>query len=280
MHPQKSTRVSAILVLLFIIFIYTFTYTITSKINVTSKGVHLPVSKLHSILAVANLLAHNNTSQICYCGQISLQSAAGFLTVWHLWWVTLILLQWYTLWWETRYRRLLSALHSVCWNQKSALREIWDLLDFRHSTFRRQQMMGKIPSTFLSNSLLFSLQFPTLFSPIPSTFSLQFPPLFSPIPSTFLSNSLHFSLQFPPLFSPIPSTFPSNFPHYSLQFLPLFSPIPCTFFSNSLHFSLQFPPLFSPIPSTFLSNSCQGNKWGYNLASGVLKECCLWGIFI
>ena len=25
---------------------------------------------------VANLLAHNNKSQICYCGQISLQSAA------------------------------------------------------------------------------------------------------------------------------------------------------------------------------------------------------------
>ena len=32
--------------------------------------------KLHSILAVANLLAHNNRSQICYCSQISLQSAA------------------------------------------------------------------------------------------------------------------------------------------------------------------------------------------------------------
>ena len=28
--------------------------------------------KLHSILAVANLLAHNNISQIYYCGQISL----------------------------------------------------------------------------------------------------------------------------------------------------------------------------------------------------------------
>ena len=40
------------------------------------KGVYLPISKLHSILAVANLLAHNNKSQICYCGQISLQSAA------------------------------------------------------------------------------------------------------------------------------------------------------------------------------------------------------------
>ena len=35
------------------------TGTIASKINVTPKGVYLPISKLHSILAVANLLAHN-----------------------------------------------------------------------------------------------------------------------------------------------------------------------------------------------------------------------------
>ena len=54
--------------------------TIASKIIVTPKGVYLPISKLHSILAVANLLAHNNKSQVCYCGQISLQSAAVFLT--------------------------------------------------------------------------------------------------------------------------------------------------------------------------------------------------------
>ena len=51
-------------------------FTIASKINVTPKGVYLPNSKLRSILAVANLLAHNNESQICYCDQISLQSAA------------------------------------------------------------------------------------------------------------------------------------------------------------------------------------------------------------
>ena len=55
---------------------YHFACTIASKINVTPKGVYLPISKLHSILAVANLLAHNNKSQICYCGQNSLQSAA------------------------------------------------------------------------------------------------------------------------------------------------------------------------------------------------------------
>ena len=36
----------------------------------------LPRFEAHSILAVANLLAHNNISQICYCDQISLQSAA------------------------------------------------------------------------------------------------------------------------------------------------------------------------------------------------------------
>ena len=40
------------------------------------KAVYLPISKLHSITAVANLLAHNNKSQICHCGQISSQSSA------------------------------------------------------------------------------------------------------------------------------------------------------------------------------------------------------------
>ena len=37
---------------------------INSKINGTPKGVYLPISKLHSILAVANLLAHNNLWQV------------------------------------------------------------------------------------------------------------------------------------------------------------------------------------------------------------------------
>ena len=49
---------------------------IASKINDTLKGSYLSISKLHSILAVANLLAPNNISQICYCGQISSQSAS------------------------------------------------------------------------------------------------------------------------------------------------------------------------------------------------------------
>ena len=53
--------------------------TISSKINGTPKGVYLPISKLQSILVIANLLAHNYKSQICYCGQISLQSAAVIL---------------------------------------------------------------------------------------------------------------------------------------------------------------------------------------------------------
>ena len=60
------------------------TGTIASKINVTSIGVCicLPISKLHSILAVKNLLAHNNKSQICYCGKFHyrvLQLIAVFL---------------------------------------------------------------------------------------------------------------------------------------------------------------------------------------------------------
>ena len=42
----------------------------------------LVLSKLRSILAVSNLLAHNNKSKIiCYCGQISLQSAANIAAV-------------------------------------------------------------------------------------------------------------------------------------------------------------------------------------------------------
>ena len=40
------------------------------------KGVYLPISKLHSLLAVANLIALNNISQICNCCQISSLSVA------------------------------------------------------------------------------------------------------------------------------------------------------------------------------------------------------------
>ena len=44
--------------------------TINSKVNDTLKGVYLPISKLHSILAVANLLGHNNI-WLCYYGQVN-----------------------------------------------------------------------------------------------------------------------------------------------------------------------------------------------------------------
>ena len=37
--------------------------TINSKIYGTPKGAYLPISKLHSILAVVNLLAHNNITK-------------------------------------------------------------------------------------------------------------------------------------------------------------------------------------------------------------------------
>ena len=62
------------------IYMYVVLCSLVSNINVTLKGVYLAISKLQSILVVANLLAHNNTSQICYYGQLSLQSAAAFLT--------------------------------------------------------------------------------------------------------------------------------------------------------------------------------------------------------
>ena len=39
---------------------FVLVYTINSEINNTPKGVYLPISKLHSILAVGNLLAYNN----------------------------------------------------------------------------------------------------------------------------------------------------------------------------------------------------------------------------
>ena len=42
------------------------------------KGVYLPISKRDTILAVANLLAHNDNCQICYCGQFFLPNAAVF----------------------------------------------------------------------------------------------------------------------------------------------------------------------------------------------------------
>ena len=60
-----------------------FIPTIASKINVTPKCIYLPNLKQHSILAEANSLAHNNMRQFCYCGQISLQSAAvNFSIIW------------------------------------------------------------------------------------------------------------------------------------------------------------------------------------------------------
>ena len=44
--------------------------TICIKINGTPKGVYLPISKLHSILAVANLFAHNKVT-ISYYEQVN-----------------------------------------------------------------------------------------------------------------------------------------------------------------------------------------------------------------
>ena len=70
MLPKLSTKFDFILC------------TINSKINGTPKGVHLPISKLHSILSVANLLAHNNIT-ISYYGQVnSLQLKSSVASKW------------------------------------------------------------------------------------------------------------------------------------------------------------------------------------------------------
>ena len=52
------------------------------------QAVNLPISKLHSILSLANLLVHNIINQICYCDRISLQSTAinpfpSSVRIWH-----------------------------------------------------------------------------------------------------------------------------------------------------------------------------------------------------
>ena len=47
------------------------------------KGIYVPISKLHSILAKTNLLVHNKICQICHCGLLSQPNAAvnsSFLT--------------------------------------------------------------------------------------------------------------------------------------------------------------------------------------------------------
>ena len=64
------------------------------------KGDYLSISKLHLIVSVAILFAHNNISPSCYCGQISLQSAAVSCIFFFRdnlthFWITFILLWWY-----------------------------------------------------------------------------------------------------------------------------------------------------------------------------------------
>ena len=70
--------------------------TITSKINSTPKEVYLPILKVYSILAVSNLLAHNNL-WLCYHGHVNsprlksnvaLNWASKHLSGYHLfcWW--------------------------------------------------------------------------------------------------------------------------------------------------------------------------------------------------
>ena len=52
-----------------LIAVHLTTCTVNSKMNRTTKYIYLSISKLHSVLAVANLLAHNNIT-ISYYVQV------------------------------------------------------------------------------------------------------------------------------------------------------------------------------------------------------------------
>ena len=77
------------------------------------KGVYLPISKLHSILAVANFFAHYNLSQICYCGQISLHSFSDNLTPLGVAFILLVMVRVYKCW-RIIYFRLALYKRQVC----------------------------------------------------------------------------------------------------------------------------------------------------------------------
>ena len=66
-----------------------YRYTINKKIYGTPKGVNLPISKLHSILAVANLLTYYNNVTISYYVHVnSLRLNSNVVSKWaskHLW---------------------------------------------------------------------------------------------------------------------------------------------------------------------------------------------------
>ena len=62
---------------------YYFGCTINGKINGTPKGVYSPISKLHSILAVAILLAHNNITISYYVQVNSLRWGFHLLCCWY-----------------------------------------------------------------------------------------------------------------------------------------------------------------------------------------------------
>ena len=73
---------------------------INSKINGTPNGVYLPISKLHSILPVTNLLAHNNriVNYYIWASINSLRLKLSVASKWaskHLWGYHLFCCWWY-----------------------------------------------------------------------------------------------------------------------------------------------------------------------------------------
>ena len=87
-----------------------------SKINGTHKGVYLPISELHSILAITNLLAHNNLWLLIWASR-------------HLWRYHLICWWCYNRWKSSCDLPLSPPfLHLYIWrNQLQCLTQICDL---------------------------------------------------------------------------------------------------------------------------------------------------------
>ena len=63
-----------------------------------SKVVYLRISKLPSILTVANLLAHNKHKSNLLLRSIFITNAAILLTIWYIWGYHLFSLRWYLVW--------------------------------------------------------------------------------------------------------------------------------------------------------------------------------------
>ena len=91
----------------------------TDEINDTPKCIYLPISKLHSILAIENSLAHNNITMIYYVQVNSLRLKSNVAWKWaskHLWGAIYFAVDGT---WSTRVRVCAAELHS--WQKRGNL---------------------------------------------------------------------------------------------------------------------------------------------------------------